>query len=130
MAGSEIEQQAAYITAPHMGSVSVTAISAVSARVNLAAAAELGTKVEAGRYICIVSDGADIYYFFNNADAGTADRTATGAGTVANRTFYAPAGVEKSHVLRAGYTWLVVQGSGAGYVRAYISSVPPHENQS
>jgi hypothetical protein len=125
---SDIELQAAFITTPNTGEVIVKAISATSITVDLvteltAINPKLATALEGGRFVSIVSDGADMYYKFGSA-GGTADRTAV---TGNNRTFYAAAGTEKPYVVRKGFTFLDVQGSGAGYVRIYISSVAPHE---
>lgn len=119
---SEIELQAAYISAPHRDAIFVRPLTVVSQVFDLVA--ELGPKVDAGRYISIVGETGDIYYHLNNV-AGAVDKLATAGPT---RCWYAPAGVEKHHVLRAGYTFLAVQGSAAGFVRAYISSINPHEN--
>lgn len=126
--GAEIEQQAAMIIAPHISAISVTAITTSSARVDLSAVTELGPGVNDGRFVTIQATGADAYFFFNNSNAGTADSTMTSGGaTPANRTFCVPAGSSKDFVLRAGYTWLVVVGSASGFVRAYLSSIAPHQ---
>lgn len=121
---SAIELQAAHIIAPHISRTSVVASTTSSARVNLAAAAELGPDCESGKFVTMCADGADVYFFFNNNDAGTADGAQT-SGT--NRCFVLKDGLPQMFVLRSGYTWLVHIASGACVIRSYISSKPPSE---
>ena len=123
MSGSEYEQQAAIITAPHQDEIAVISVGTSSARTDLAAAAQLGPAAEYGRYITLVAD-ALIYYRVNNADSGTADETATSGS---DRVFSAPAGIPVSFILRKGFTWLVHKAPSATRVRLYISSRPAQE---
>ena len=122
---SDVELNAANILAPHMGKVAVISIAASSARTNLAAAAQLDTAAEKGRFVTLQADGADVYCFFNNADSGTADETATSGN---NRTFCLKAGVAYHFILRESYTWLVHKGAAVTTLRAYISSRNPAES--
>jgi hypothetical protein len=55
----------------------------------------------------------------NNADAGTADETATSGN---NRCYSLDDGERMDLRLRNGYTWLVAKGSAACTLRVYRSS--------
>jgi len=121
---SDIELQAAFVTAPHMDAIAAFTIATSSARTNLAAAAQLGPEAESGKFVTIIAV-AGFYFFLNNADAGTVDETATSGS---NRAFFAPAGLPVTFILRKGYTWLVHKAPVATVGRAYVSSKPPHES--
>lgn len=120
---SDIEQQAAFITAPHTGKIAVFSVGTTSARTNLADTLQLGPECEEGKFLTMISS-LEFYYRMNNADAGTADETATSGD---NRVFYAPAGVPIHFVLRRGYTWVVHKAPATALVRAYVSSKPPSD---
>ena len=96
----------------------VVAITTSSARTNLAALLN-GTR--SGHVFDFTADGGNVYLFFNNADAGTIDETATGAGvTVAGRVIFNGQTVPLKFV--NNYTWLVAKGSAACNLRVQLSS--------
>lgn len=122
---SDQEQQAAYIIGPHINKVSVLALTTTTAGLDLSAAAELGPDVDAGKYLTLRADGADVYYFMNSSNAGTADPAATSG---ADRCYLLPNGQTESFIPRAGFHCVRARAStGTGYLRMYISSKPPNE---
>ncbi len=104
----------------------VVAITTSSARTNLAALMTglAGDGALDGQYLDFTADGGNVYLFFNNADAGTIDETATGAGvTVAGGVIFN--GQTKPYIVPNGYTWIVAKGSAACNLRIAVSSQPP-----
>lgn len=122
------QEHAASICEPRIGKIAVISVTGTSGRTNLAAAAQLGVNadqsdpIQRGRFITLQADGADVYFFFNNSDAGTADETAT---TGNDRTWTLKAGIPQDFILRDGYTWLVHKGASNTKLRAYVSSYSP-----
>jgi hypothetical protein len=111
-------EEAANILSPHIGKIAAIAVATSSARTDLAAAAQLGAEHGNG-YLTFVADGGKVWFFLNNADAGTADEAAV---TGNDRTFVIPDGGRMDFKLRNGYTWLVHKGSAACVLRVYRSS--------
>ena len=96
----------------------VVAITTSSARTNLAT---LLTNEDGGHIYDFTADGGNVYLFMNNADAGTIDETATGAGvTVAGRVIFNGQTLPLKFV--NDYTWLVAKGSAACNLRIQLSS--------
>lgn len=101
----------------------VVAITGTSARTNVAALIPglLPGGVHDGQYFDLTADGCNVYFFCNNADAGTADNTATGAGvTVCGGCLFN--GQSRPFRFPSGYTWLVAIGSTTGNLRIALSS--------
>ncbi len=73
---------------------------------------------DSGHLIEMIADQA-CYLFFNNANSGTVDETATSGATQA---YLLPANVPRTYNLAHGYTWLVVKGAAACKLRVHISS--------
>lgn len=75
-----------------------------------------------GQYFDFTADGGNIYLFANNANGGTVDSAARTAGgaTVAGGVLFN--GQTKPWRIPSGYTYLVVQGSGACVLRIALSS--------
>lgn len=124
----EFTEESANELAPIMGQIAVVALDGTSSRTNLAAAAQLGTEATKG-LITMVPDGGNVYFFFNNSNAGTASSTEDGSGTPNNRTAFCPNGGRMDFALRqdpagagADYTWFVAKASAATLVRFYRSS--------
>lgn len=109
----------------------VIAVTGTSARVNLAGSSYFSTALAAdgpldGQVFDFTADGGNVYFFFNNSDAGTADNNATGNGvTVCGGVLFD--GVTKPFIIPNGYTWLVVIGSGACNLRIALSSTSPSQ---
>lgn len=72
----------------------------------------------AGHFITICPE-ADVYIAFNNADSGTVDETATSGATVC---WLIPAKSYFHVRMVKNYSWLIVKGTSACKLRAYISS--------
>ena len=132
---SQLDLEAVNPIAPLMGKIRAIAVTTSSARHNLAALAEFGTGGDdMARVFRLEADGADVYFFFNNADAGTVDQTNTTAGN-ANQCAVIPMGQFRDVRMpwvKAGAgattgiaTWLVVKGSAACTLRITLSSEDP-----
>ncbi len=106
----------------------VIAVTATSARTNVAS---LIPEIAAGgnldgQYFDVTADGANVYLAQTNADAGSLDETATGAGaTVAAGVVFN--GQTKPYKFTSGYTWLIHKGSGAGNLRIALSSISQNQ---
>ena len=67
------------------------------------------------------ADGGTVYFFLNNASAGTIDETATGSGaTVAGEVLFN--GVTKPMKIPSGYKYLVAKASVGCNLRIRVSS--------
>jgi len=132
---SQLDLEAVNPIAPLMGKIRAIAVTTSSARHNLAALAEFGTGGDdMARVFRLRANGADVYYFFNNADAGTVDEANTTAGN-ANQCDVIPNGtfidvrlpwVKIGGGATAGLaTWLLVKGSAACVLRVTLSSEDP-----
>lgn len=109
----------------------VVDVTGTSARVNLAGSSYFSTALNAdgpldGQLFDFTADGGNVYFFFNNSDAGTADPAATTNGaTVCGGVLFD--GTTKAYVIPNSYTWLVVIGSGACKLRIALSSSSPNQ---
>ena len=119
---SDITEQAASIIAPHTGLISVMPLTTTTSGLDLSLTTELGSGVDAGKFVTLIADGDAVYFFLNNADSGTVDPTATSGAT---RAWPLPNGSSISFVLRAGYHFVRARTSSTtGYLRMYLSSKP------
>ena len=67
------------------------------------------------------ADGGSVYFFLNNASAGTIDETATGSeATVAGEVLFN--GVTKPMKIPSGYKYLVAKASVGCNLRIRVSS--------
>lgn len=122
---SDHVEQAAYIIGPHIGKISVMALTTTTAGLDLSATTELGPDVDKGKMVTFRADGGDVHFFLNDSNAGTADPSATSGN---NRTYLLPNGQEMAFFPRAGYHFVrAVVATGTGFLRSYISSKPPNE---
>ncbi len=132
---SQLDLEAVNPIAARMGKIRAIAVTTTSARHNLAALAEFGTGGDdMARVFRLRADGGDVYYFFNNADAGTVDQEEVAAGD-ADQCDVIPSGtfidvrmpwVKIGGGATAGLaTWLVVKGSVVCTLRISISSEEP-----
>lgn len=120
--------------APRMNKIRAIAVTATSARHDMAVSTEVWTDVIAGRSLIMTADGGDVYFFFHNADAGTVDEANTTQGN-ANQCEVIHASMSRK--VRppfvpdgAGATvglcqWLVVKGSVACTLRISVDSEDP-----
>lgn len=106
------------VKTPRLGAVAVISVGTSSARTNLAAAAQLDA-ISNRHFVTLQADDQIVYCAFNNADAGTADETATSGAT---RVFALMPGQRYDFWLTDNYTWLVHKGAAATKLRAYVSS--------
>jgi len=115
--GSGVEIEAANVAAPHIGQIAVIAVTTSSGRTNLAASGQLNGE-ESKSFITLVADGGKVWFFMNNADAGTADETAVSGN---DRVMMIPDGGRMDFRLRDGFTWIVHKGSATCKLRVYRS---------
>lgn len=115
-----VQEEGANVLSPNINKIAVLSVTTGSTRADLAAAGQLNGEESKG-FITLKADGGKVWFFFNNADAGTADEAETGAGTPANRTFMIADGESFRCRLRDGATWIVMKGSVACKLRVYRS---------
>jgi len=131
---SQSELEASNPIAAQMSKVRAVAVTAASARHNMALSTEVWTDVIAGRRLRLTADGGDVYFFFNNADAGTVDEAMTTQGN-ANQCdviFASSSIVVRPPFVKIGganvagvCAWLVVKGSVACTLRISVASEDP-----
>ncbi len=102
--------------------IAAIATSTSSARSDLST---LITDVGKGHYLTLMADGGDIYIALNNADAGSIDETATGAG--ATVPWKLEDSVPQHFRLVDNFYWLIHKAaSGTPKLRVYLSSCGSH----
>ncbi len=123
---STVELEAANIIAPVLNGagrralnrIAAIATSTSSARTDLST---LISDVGDGHYLTLMADGGDIYIAFNNADAGSIDETATGAG--ATVPWKLEDSVPQHFRIVENFYWAIHKAaSGAPKLRVYLSS--------
>jgi hypothetical protein len=74
----------------------------------------------------ITAHGCDVYYAFNDADAGTVDETVETSGVTACAVLFD--GVTKPFRLVGSHKWLIVKGSTTGRLRINVASLAPGQS--
>lgn len=131
---SQSELEASNPIVAQMSKIRAVAVTAASARHNMALSTEVWTDVIAGRRLRLTADGGDVYFFFNNADAGTVDEAMTTQGNAnqADVIFASSSVIVRPHFVKIGAgataglaAWLVVKGSVPCTLRISVVSEDP-----
>lgn len=97
--------------------ITVLDVTTTSARFNLGA-----LLTTAGQhFIEMTADGCDVYYAFNDSDAGTVDETVQTSGVTACAVLFD--GAQKTVKLFGNHKWIVLKGSTDGSLRINIASL-------
>jgi hypothetical protein len=79
------------------------------------------TNAQAGHLIEMTADGCDVYYAFNDSDAGTVDETVETSGVTACAVLFN--GMNLVRRILGNHVWLIVKGSTTGRLRINIASL-------
>lgn len=97
--------------------ITVLDVTTTSARFNLGALLSTAGK----HFIEMTAHGCDVYYAFNDSDAGTVDETVQTSGVTACAVLFD--GVQKTVKLFGDHKWIVLKGSTDGSLRINIASL-------
>jgi hypothetical protein len=103
--------------------ITVIDVTTTSARHNLAA---LLDNVDDGHLIEMTAEDCDVWYAFNDSDAGTVDQTTQSSAETACAVLF-DGSTRTAHVV-GNHTWLVLKGSTDGALRIFISSLGPGQS--
>ncbi len=121
--------------AARLGKIRALLVTTASVAFDLTLSTEIISDINDGRFIRMQADGCDVYYAFDTI-TGTIDKTNTAQGNTLQcdvipagqyrdvKIPYKPSQAGAQGVL---CTWLMVQGSAAGFCRISLSSESPKQ---
>lgn len=123
---SAVEIEAANIIAPVLNGAGVHARNRIAAIATSTSSAvtdltSLISDVGKGHYLTFMADGGDIYVAFNNANSGSIDETATGAGVTI--PWKLEDSLPQHFRIVENYTYIITKAAtGTPKLRVYVSS--------